>query len=273
MNEYPEVDELTLARELEALWELLDRDGPDEALRALAEVTNRRSAHEVVEAAAWTELAEFGRAREALDRAAHSQTEAIDTDYLWADAELCLQEWRLEEARERFELLQDIEEHPAVHERLALIDDLEDQPARADKHLAAAARLDAEGYPLPPRLDEDEVDALVAQAAQARPAEFARARERIEIRIEPVPSRELAERAPDEVPPDALGLFVGASALDDPSGELPELPPVIYLFQRNLERAATDPEHLREELIVTLYHELAHLLGYDEQGAAALGLE
>ena len=43
-----------------------------------------------------------------------------------------------------------------------------------------------------------------------------------------------------------------------------ELPPTIYLFQRNLERYAADRDHLREEIRTTLFHELGHLLGLDE---------
>ena len=50
------------------------------------------------------------------------------------------------------------------------------------------------------------------------------------------------------------------------------MPPSIYLFQRNLERYARDSEHLRLEIRTTLYHEVAHLLGYDEDEVDAMGL-
>ena len=44
-----------------------------------------------------------------------------------------------------------------------------------------------------------------------------------------------------------------------------DLPPRIVLFKRNLERAAQDAEELREEIGVTVRHELAHYLGLDEE--------
>ena len=78
--------------------------------------------------------------------------------------------------------------------------------------------------------------------------------------------------AENETPPDLLGLFLGVSLLER-SGEHPELPPSIHLYQRNLERAAVDEEELKEQIRITLYHELGHYLGFDEDGVAELGLE
>ena len=52
-----------------------------------------------------------------------------------------------------------------------------------------------------------------------------------------------------------------------------ELPPTVYLFQRNLERVCGDREQLVEEIRVTLFHELGHALGFDEEGVARMGLE
>ena len=50
------------------------------------------------------------------------------------------------------------------------------------------------------------------------------------------------------------------------------LPPRIHLFQRNLERFAVDREELQEEIAVTLYHELGHYLGLDEEELEELDL-
>jgi predicted Zn-dependent protease with MMP-like domain len=109
------------------------------------------------------------------------------------------------------------------------------------------------------------------------PEPFRRALEEVQVLIEPAPARELAgERSLEdlaETPPDLLGLFTGSSRLDRPSEASFELPPTIHLFQRNLERATADREDLVEQIRVTLYHELAHWLGFDEEGVADLGLE
>jgi len=51
-----------------------------------------------------------------------------------------------------------------------------------------------------------------------------------------------------------------------------ELPPIIYLFQRNLERACEDESELTEQVRITLYHEIGHFLGFDEDGVDAMGL-
>ena len=46
----------------------------------------------------------------------------------------------------------------------------------------------------------------------------------------------------------------------------------IYLFKRNLERMARDEAHLAEEIRITLFHEIGHLLGLDEDEVASMGL-
>jgi predicted Zn-dependent protease with MMP-like domain len=78
---------------------------------------------------------------------------------------------------------------------------------------------------------------------------------------------------PASTPPELLGLFVGAPNTESSADLNAELPPRIFLFQRNLERAAKDRAALREEIRVTLYHEIGHLLGFDEDGVAEMGLE
>jgi predicted Zn-dependent protease with MMP-like domain len=43
------------------------------------------------------------------------------------------------------------------------------------------------------------------------------------------------------------------------------------LFKRNLERSAGDAAELAEQIRVTLYHELGHYLGLDEDALEDLG--
>ena len=59
------------------------------------------------------------------------------------------------------------------------------------------------------------------------------------------------------------------------TGELDSVqlrPNTIYLFQRNIERVARDREDLVEQIRITLYHELGHYLGFEEEDMDGLGL-
>lgn len=72
---------------------------------------------------------------------------------------------------------------------------------------------------------------------------------------------------------DLLGLFEGAS-LSDPQPEDALSLPRIRLFLDSLwDYAEGDPETFRQEVRVTLLHELGHFLGLDEDQVADMGLE
>jgi predicted Zn-dependent protease with MMP-like domain len=72
---------------------------------------------------------------------------------------------------------------------------------------------------------------------------------------------------------DLLGLFEGAS-LSDPMPEDALSLPRIRLFLDSLwDHAGGDPETFRQEVRITLLHELGHFLGLDEDQVADLGLE
>ena len=118
----------------------------------------------------------------------------------------------------------------------------------------------------------DRFEVLVVEAAERLPEPFRAVLEVVAVVLDPVPRTELASGREAETPPDLLGLFVGASALERSIEGLPESPAVIYLFQRNLERSCRDEDELAEQVAVTLYHELGHALGFDEDGVDRLGL-
>jgi predicted Zn-dependent protease with MMP-like domain len=72
--------------------------------------------------------------------------------------------------------------------------------------------------------------------------------------------------------PGTLGLCVGVPYSERGTQSALERPPTIHLFQRNLERGARDRAELEQEIRVTLYHELGHALGFDEEGVDEMGL-
>jgi Uncharacterized protein conserved in bacteria len=98
--------------------------------------------------------------------------------------------------------------------------------------------------------------------------------EEIAPEVEQVPV--FVEMEPDEadleagVGADWLGIFEGPSLnfADHPS------PPRIRIWVRNLWLHSSGRESMfREEVRVTLLHEIGHYLGLDEDGVARLGLE
>jgi predicted Zn-dependent protease with MMP-like domain len=72
--------------------------------------------------------------------------------------------------------------------------------------------------------------------------------------------------------PDLFGLYHGVPLPErgDMSGQLPDK---ISIYRIPLEESFSDPEDLREEIRITVLHELAHYFGLDEDRIAELGYE
>jgi predicted Zn-dependent protease with MMP-like domain len=78
----------------------------------------------------------------------------------------------------------------------------------------------------------------------------------------------------DENPedPDLFGLYHGVPLPErgDMSGQLPD---TISIYRIPLEESFPYPDELREEIRITVLHELAHYFGLDEERIAELGYE
>src|SRR5712691_7757929 len=72
--------------------------------------------------------------------------------------------------------------------------------------------------------------------------------------------------------PDLFGLFEGVALTDrgDSTGILPDK---ITIYRVPLEESFPDAAELREEIRVTVLHELGHYFGLDEEQIAELGYE
>lgn len=146
--------------------------------------------------------------------------------------------------------------------------------AGADACFAQAAEIDPDRHPLPVRFTREQFDREVQQAVALLPHDFREHLEHVPLLVEDVPSDAVLEGAGEVADPELLGLFEGRSLADpvaDLGGSVPQLPR-IHLFQRNLERFAASEEELVEQIRITLFHELGHYLGFDEDGLDALGL-
>jgi len=108
---------------------------------------------------------------------------------------------------------------------------------------------------------------VVARTLGALPPEVrARVRE-VAVFLEPVPGDEDLDNGAEE---DMLGFFEGATASDDFSPS----PPRLRLWLENIWLfAGEDWSEFRNEVRITLLHEIGHFLGWDEEDVAERGLE
>ena len=72
--------------------------------------------------------------------------------------------------------------------------------------------------------------------------------------------------------PDLFGLYHGVPLPE--RGDMAGMPPdTISIYRIPLEESFPDPEELRDEIRVTVLHELAHYFGLDEDRLAELGYD
>jgi predicted Zn-dependent protease with MMP-like domain len=85
----------------------------------------------------------------------------------------------------------------------------------------------------------------------------------------------LAVVVEDEHPddPDLFGLFQGVPLTERSSAASGGLPNKISIYRRPLEESFPDPDDLREEIRITVLHELAHYFGIEESRLSELGYE
>ena len=255
---------------LEAAARSLEAGDPE---LALTEASRSRATgpRALLEVRAYLDLGMLDAARGRLEAAAGALG-PDDLEVVELEGEVALESWDLDGARRAFEAVAEVDLDPWTCERLALLADHRGAHAEAHRLLEEARRLDP-GRPAPVRVPAARFDAIVEAALETLAPPFAERVRHVRVVREPVPFRELVDpREPGATPPDILGLFVGPTIHDLAEDFPAQLPPSIYLFQRNLERMARDEEHLAEEIRVTLFHEIGHLLGLDEDGVAELGL-
>lgn len=172
---------------------------------------------------------------------------------------------RFEEAdRMLEEASPEADRNPFTHHLRGLLHDARGRHAEADASFARATRLDPERFPPACTLTRRQFDAVVEEALAGLPDEFRARVGNLPILVEEVPTPGLLATL-EEPAPDLLGLFVGTPLTEKSSVDLPVEPDRVYLFKRNLERHCEDREDLKEEIRVTLLHEIGHFLGMDEE--------
>ena len=112
-------------------------------------------------------------------------------------------------------------------------------------------------------LSDAEFEEAVGDALDSIPAELAQAMDNVVV---------LVEQEPPGDEPDLLGVYDGTPLTDrDGWWSAGALPDRITIFRGPLERMCATVEELREEIAITVVHEVAHHFGIDDAHLHELG--
>lgn len=228
-----------------------------------------RFAH--VAAVAFNDLGQSGEALARATLALAHEPESREAGYERALAlfELC----RFTEARQAFAELVDSPEHAAhAHHHLGLLLERQSLWQQAEHHFNRAHALQPEHFPQPPVPTPEEFREEVARAVQALPEDMRRDLEGVPVSAEDLPAEEDLISGDPPLSPAILGLFRGPP-LGEPCEGLEVPCRSVALYRLNLARAVRTREELREQIRITLLHEVGHLRGEDDDELAARGLE
>jgi predicted Zn-dependent protease with MMP-like domain len=275
----PGTDDPAVTEQLEPMWDALDEGDFGAALELAEDCVEdhpQSGAAWLGLAAARYETGDAGGTREAAETAGRLgvSEEPMRQWYLAAASHY---EWDFASARNRLdELLAREPEFAEAWYLLAQVSEMQGDDVMARRGYARAQDLDPDRFAMPHRIDDEAIHDAVESAREQLPEQFRTVLDELAVTVRPVPDEDLARNEdPDgpPVPPDVLGLFVGGSQLEQSVFDVGAQPGLIFLFQKNLERVCPDEAVLVEEVRITLWHELAHYLGFDEEDMPELGLE
>ena len=115
---------------------------------------------------------------------------------------------------------------------------------------------------MPLELDEEAFEALVVDELDLLPDEMVDGLDNIVF---------VTEARPEDGSLDLLGLYDGTALTDRDRYGFGELPDRIVLFREPLLAIAVDLEDLKDQIHVTLVHEIAHFYGIDDEQLHELG--
>ena len=218
---------------------------------------------------------ELGESRDALAHADHALVLAgPDPDVEFERGVALYELSRLGEARAALErvIAADADDAWALH-YLALVAERTGQPRRAEQLERRARTLAPEDFPAPVDVDRAAFEQDVREALAALPESERRALAEVPVEVAEVPSLDDLTAVEPPLSPSILGLFRGP-----PEREacLPEEGPrcrSIVFYRQNLARFARSRPELKEQVRVTLLHELGHLHGESDDDLRARGLE
>ncbi|MEI8347652.1 MAG: metallopeptidase family protein [Pseudomonadota bacterium] len=199
------------------------------------------------------------------------------------------QEKALEEAWELFEnaelkkalkLLEKIESTwpglPDTAYQKALILERSPSQTKEAKHLFDfATKKDPENFPALLELSENTLRQWAQEAISILTPEVRNELGNLPIFVEELPPDEELEDPNDPLSPTTLGLFRGRILAEDENMSISAdpMPPNIVLYRRNIARYCESKSELRHEVHCTVWHEIGHYFGLEEEDLAKMGLE
>lgn len=111
-------------------------------------------------------------------------------------------------------------------------------------------------------LDADAFDALVEEIFEELPEEIVGGLENVAIAV---------EELPEDGSLDLLGLYHGVDLTQRDQYGFGEMPDLISIYRLPLLDYCEDLEDLRDQIRVTLIHEIAHYYGIDDEALHELG--
>ena len=227
------VDAVLLKAEIE-----LGDDDPEAAeatLRELPPVALPSAALELRAGDAFLEIEEYDRAAEHFGRAATAEPTNADAAY-----------------------------------GLGLVAEARGEQAEMVTHFQRVRAIDVEAPRAPWAVTTERLEELVEAALAELPERAQKLLENVPVMVEDYPSEDVVA---DGFDPRGLGLFAGVPFPEQSALAAPPHLEAVFLFQRNIERAARSTAEVEAEIRTTLLHETGHFFGLDEEDLAELGLD
>jgi predicted Zn-dependent protease with MMP-like domain len=121
-------------------------------------------------------------------------------------------------------------------------------------------------------VDHDQIRKEVARVLDRLPRQFREQLHNVEFVVEERPSIDLLRAEGLDPRHDTLyGIYQGVPLPDRSSLDPPLLPDKITIFAEPLQEDFSDPDELRDEIRLTVLHEIAHYFGMDEDEIDDLG--
>ena len=195
-----------------------------------------------------------------------------EPEWAFARGESLFYMCRFDEAQEALAPLttEDFEE-PMLYYLLGCLAERRGSDDDARRLFQTANRLEPKEFALPTPISENEALEIYRECLNDMPLAITSNLGDVPIFVDALPSNELLHSVDPPFEPLVMGLFLGQPLGTEESPWASDQPRIL-LFHKNIAKVAGDLEMLEEELRKTLFHEVGHFLGFDEDQLEEMGL-